>query len=183
MWVCSPRDRLLCWMDLCFDSLRPLTTFMSEGSIFLNKMTAGQWLVFHFSSWSKVENHIWAPSLWTWQLNQVLPFMPGVMGSKTNLEHRLCSKRFGFVPTRSKTTSWNFSCCCKEYSGAQCMLLPDDFSNNLTCKCVFPKIRWRKDPKPSFLHCPLCLDTAFEGVGVCFDQPFWRNWDGLWDPD
>ena len=49
----SLRDRLLGWMDLCSDSLWPLLAYVLEDSVFLNKMTAVWWLVFHSSFLAK----------------------------------------------------------------------------------------------------------------------------------
>lgn len=57
----SLRDGLLGWMDLRSDSLWPLLAFMLEDSVFLNKMTAVQWLVFHSSFLAKSGNPYLGP--------------------------------------------------------------------------------------------------------------------------
>lgn len=143
-------------------------------------MAALQWLVFHSSFLAKSGKPYLSPfslnlaagpgsSICAWSHEQQNTY--SIYSTDSAL------KDLGLCQQGTKTHFEIFSAAAKGMKpwSAGCMLLLDAFSNNLSCKCVFPKFRWRKDPKLYLLHFPLCLQKLlFEEVGGCFGQPFWR---------
>lgn len=185
MWLCefSVSQRQVAVLDdLCFDSLWPLLAFMLEDSIFLNKMTAAQWLAFHFSSWPKVENHICAPSLWTWQLDRFFHLCLELWAAKQIYSTDSAWKDLGLCQQGAKTHPEIFSVAAKSavVHGASCFPMT---SLTISPGNVFSSRSCGGKTHSLTSHSPLCLDTASEGVGIFFGQLFWRNWDGFWDQD
>lgn len=148
-------------MNLCSDSLWPLLAFTLEDSIFLNKMTAVGWLVFHSSFLAKSGK----PYLSPFPLN-----LAAERGSSICAWSHEQQNTYSIYSPDSPLKDLGL---CQQGTKPHFQIFSAAAKGMMPSLTYFSQVQMEERPKALPSSFPsLLTGTAFKDVGDCFGQPF-----------